>query len=400
MRNSSLLGAFLLVSIPLCTTQAQGLQEGAQVPSFTLTTLNSTRSTFTSSEAVGKLLVLEFWGTWCGPCIPALQHLDSLQQAFPGQVQVVGVANDSEARVRTFLQRRPVHIPLAPLPDQQAVLYRYFPHRTVPHTVVIGPTGKILAITTPELITAEVVEKWLAGHNAAVKPKHDELRNPLSFFPADTSTRFALNVLPYLTGVGSQMRRDQTPGLRGRRVTFINTTLQNLVQQVYHVSHLRVKNQLPTDRNKYEPANLFCVDLIVPREQAGQLLERLRPELEPRFGLQVSVRSENQPVYVLRRLPNTAAWLQSNKAEQVSWSGEGFEAEGGRVETLREFLENMASRPVVDETGLAGRYDMKLALQPEDKILEVKQHLQKLGLTLQEATRPLDMVYMAEKKTP
>ncbi|AHJ96629.1 hypothetical protein Hsw_1034 [Hymenobacter swuensis DY53] len=400
MRISSLFGSALLMAAPLVTLQAQGLHEGDQVPAFTLATLNSPRPTFTSSEAAGKLLLVEFWGTWCGPCIPALLHLDSLQQAFPTQLLVVGVAADSEARVRTFLQRRSVHIPLAPLPDEQAPLYRYFPHRTVPHTVVIGPTGKVLAITEPRQITPAVVRQWLAGQRAAVVVKHDELRNPLSFFPADTSTRAALHVLPYLTGVGSQMRRDQTPGLRGRRVTFINTTLQNLVQQAYHVSHLRVQNQLPASRNKFEPANLFCVDVIVPRAQAGQLLERLRPELGPRFGVRVSVRPESRPVYVLRRLPNAAAWSPSSKAEQASWSGRGFEAEGGRVEMLREFLENMASKPVVDETGLTGRYDIRLELQPEDKMPEVKQHLQKLGLTLEEATRPIDVVYMAEAKTP
>ena len=400
MRISSFFGAVLLLASPVAALRAQGLREGDQVPAFTLATLNSPRPSFTSTEATGKLLLVEFWGTWCGPCIPALLHLDSLQQAFPGQVQVVGVADDSEARVRTFLQRRPVQIPLAPLPDEQAPLYRYFPHRTVPHTVVIEPTGKVLAITEPGQITPAVVRQWLAGQSAAVEAKHDELRNPLSFFPADTSTQFALNVRPYLTGLGSQMRRDQTPGLRGRRVTFINTSLQNLVQQVYNVSHLRVKNQLPASRNKFEPANLFCVDVIVPREQAGQLLERLRPELGPRFGLQVSVRPESRPVYVLRRLPNAPAWPPSGKAEQASWSGKGLEAEGSRVEMLRDFLENLASKPVVDETGLAGRYDIKLALQPEDKMPEIGQHLQKLGLVLEEATRPIEVVYMAEKKAP
>ncbi|MET4107248.1 TIGR03435 family protein [Hymenobacter sp. UYP22] len=378
---------------------AQALHEGDQVPAFTLATLNSPRPVFSSAAVAGKLLILEFWGTWCSPCIPALLHLDSLQQAFPQQLQVVGVAADPEARVRTFLQRRPVHIPLAALLDEQALLYRYFPHRTVPHTVVIGPDGKVLAITNPKAITLTVIRQWLAGQSAPVEAKHDELRNPLSFFPADTSTRYALRVQPYLVGLGSQMRRDQTPGLRGRRVTFINTSLQNLVQQAYQVSHLRVQNQLPASRTSYEPANLFCLDLIVPPAESRQLFNRLRPELHSRFGLHVSVRPESRPVYVLRRLA-AAAWPESNKPEQASWSGKGLEAEGSSVEVLREFLENMASKPVVNETNLAGHYDIKLAVQPEDKLPEVKLSLQKMGLTLEEATRTIDVVYMAEQKTP
>ena len=55
------------------------LKVGDMLPSFVLPrVVNRTSSPFTPTEAVGKVLVLEFWSTTCSPCIPALQRLAAL----------------------------------------------------------------------------------------------------------------------------------------------------------------------------------------------------------------------------------------------------------------------------------------------------------------------------------
>lgn len=46
----------------------------------------------------GKIVIIEFWATWCSPCLKSMEHTHELQQAFPGQIVVIAVSGDPEER--------------------------------------------------------------------------------------------------------------------------------------------------------------------------------------------------------------------------------------------------------------------------------------------------------------
>ena len=58
----------------------------------------------------GKVVVLEFWATWCGPCVAAIPHINELADQFKGEpVQFVALTQEREKTVAAFLAKNPIH---------------------------------------------------------------------------------------------------------------------------------------------------------------------------------------------------------------------------------------------------------------------------------------------------
>jgi cytochrome c biogenesis protein CcmG/thiol:disulfide interchange protein DsbE len=89
----------------------------------------------------GRVVVLNFWASWCAPCIEEMPSLEALQQQMP-QVQVVLVASDETfTEYQTYLQRRPLKL-LTVFDEKQAsnALYGSFRY---PETYIIDKQGVV-----------------------------------------------------------------------------------------------------------------------------------------------------------------------------------------------------------------------------------------------------------------
>ena len=64
------------------------------------------------AELRGAPLIVNFWATWCPPCVKEMPEIDRFARQHPGQVGVVGLAVDNAAPVREFLARTPVSYPI------------------------------------------------------------------------------------------------------------------------------------------------------------------------------------------------------------------------------------------------------------------------------------------------
>lgn len=97
-----------------------------------------------SQEFAGKVLVINFWATWCGPCKEEMPAFERLRRALdPERVAVVTVTTDLQREgIRHFLRNLEVQLPV--LFDEDQEVSRAYMVRALPTTVIIGPTGQII----------------------------------------------------------------------------------------------------------------------------------------------------------------------------------------------------------------------------------------------------------------
>ena len=95
----------------------------------------------------GHPILINFWASWCGPCIEEMPELDRYAAAQgPNGTQVVGIALDRPDDVRAFLQHTPVDYPiLLDVPgSRDSSVQLGNPKGVLPYTVLIGADGRLL----------------------------------------------------------------------------------------------------------------------------------------------------------------------------------------------------------------------------------------------------------------
>ncbi len=91
----------------------------------------------------GKVLVLDFWATWCGPCRRASPMLDKLQKKYEGKLEVLAISGQSEdeGTVRKYIGKK--KNAYSHLFDKKQSIYRKLEIRAIPHTIVMSTDGVI-----------------------------------------------------------------------------------------------------------------------------------------------------------------------------------------------------------------------------------------------------------------
>ncbi|HEY4175391.1 MAG TPA: TlpA disulfide reductase family protein [Kofleriaceae bacterium] len=109
----------------------------------------------------GHVVIVDFWATWCGPCMKAMPHLETLQRRYQGELEVIAVNLDDATAARQIWEQRGYTMTL--VADQDETSQRYGVS-TIPHTVLVDRNGIVTYVqrgtsTALDAVVAEQIRK-------------------------------------------------------------------------------------------------------------------------------------------------------------------------------------------------------------------------------------------------
>ena len=342
----------------------------------------------------GKVVVLEFWATWCGPCIAAVPHLNELADQFKDKpVQFIAITDEDEKVIGPFLKKKPIHAWVGL--DTDRSMFKAYGITGIPHTVVVDLKGNIAAITYPTTLTKNHLNDLLAGKKLtlAQQTADGEGIRP-GQVPANGKQErepvFQVLIRP------SESKNWSSASNKGN-LTVTGATLFDILSSCYSINPIRILT------NGLLPEGRFDFIIKTPATDNDTAKSWLRQAVETTFA--VTARRETREVEAL--VLTAAQELGKDLTPTASTGGSSSSFGGGSLNCVNQSmgslawgLEGILKKPVLDETTLTNRYDFHLLWDEKktggaDQDTIIKALHGQLGLELAPARRSVEVLRVA-----
>ncbi len=372
--------------------------------------------TITLGDYRGKVIILDFWATWCKSCIVNMPRMHQLQDQFEDDVVVLPVTYEDESLVSAFFGRTADGsiVALRPLFKSiivDSVLKRVFPNpdRSIPYFAIIGNNGVFSGLTVPPQMNERLLSLLASGEEAYIPPLQAAPETPL----LERSPQYVANRLNkpvyysmlsgYMEGFTfpsdryvdtvSQIRRDYYINMSLLRL-YCNALSSGLPYQpnrriflvdsaVQYENHYRRNPQFDYRKHSYCFEGIFPIGMTKEEANAHLLLS-----LNTLTGVHGSLITRTMPCLVIRANAPITQTHPEDSSQLRHLSMRSF------VDLLNRQYET-AIPPVIDESGYTGKLWIDEEFDFGD-IERVRQVLASYNMLLDSESRELEMFVLSD----
>lgn len=361
--------AALLVTLAACGAPPPPVGSGKPAPDVELSLEQAPKPRLASwKELQGQVVVVDFWATWCEPCVDSIPHMNALVEKFKGRpVAFISVTDEAREKVLgAFLEKHPMKGWLAF--DEGGKAFAAFAVRGRPQTFILDSSGAIAAKLYPAHLTAEALEDALAGR----KPR-EGFAEPLA---ADGRSEALLEVR-ISTPSGATRYGNGPDGFRGTKVE-----LRTALAQVCGLPEGRVSVPEALDRR---------YDISVKAPGGAAACEVLQRALEAALPLKVRSRRRPLEVLVVKSVGAPAFVPTPEQAEfELSYGDRGVKASKMALPQILEVLEKYVGSPLIDETRSKEGFTFELEWDPREADAARRAFLALKGVKVETERRELE----------
>jgi len=343
-----------------------------------------------------KLIIIDFWATWCSPCIKSIRKLDSLQPLFKEDLAVFATSYEDADRVSAFLKKQGIKLFSG---INTEYLKQYFPHKMIPHQVWIK-NGKVIASAHGSEATAENIRSALKDSSFVLATKNDVLDYSRSRYltdfidPADVNSFSASTFSSGRDGLGSIISKEIA-----QNMIFVNYTNADPISMFLHTLQQPNNKAIITNKKLLEIDKLpgmkamFCYQLISRNTSKAFWVPKVLNDLALEFNAKIERRSFTKECIVISR----------NKSAKAITST----VDSGKQQDFQSFVRllnfsvrwKMDQPLFIDESGFSGKVMMPYYRDLQFNLNKLNQALEPYGLKATKKLRKIEMLVIADMDT-
>src|SRR5271155_3308970 len=356
----ALRGSLILVAVLLGTASLWALPEkGAPAPPLdTLKLLQAPLGARADWEGLkGKVVVLEFWATWCSPCVASLPHLNQLVESLgPARFQFISIDDEDLNAVQTFLTKKKMSGWVGV--DASGGVFGLYGVESRPTTIIVDGSGKIVAVTEIDSVSAADLQAVAEGKNVAFKPAMEITEASVTSSPDAERSLFAVSVSKASPDATMAIAKHPPTGtdLLGEDADGLMTDSLNVFGNRYVL-----KGPLPEGRYDVRVNSVDVPQTVIDSVVQQAVLAALH--------LQIQSKTLTKPAYILRATDSSRKLLSpsasTHAVKRGYWHGNVL-LMNGTMDDLAYVLATGLENPVLNETGIEGTYDARFKVAGGD----------------------------------
>lgn len=413
------------------------IKVGETIPDIVLKDVDNYSATqIKLSDLKQDILILDFWATWCGPCVAMIPRMDSIMKAMPEQVLFVSISQERKSVVTSFLEKRERELGTTfGLPNmyQDTVLNKMFPHYFLPHYVWIKlPERKVIAITDAFQVSETNIRTAISNPGVSALPvkvdhfldykiedrllpyltQNDSIRNhsfkQYSFFTS------------YVPDLSMGMYAQLEDSTQNKRIVFKNlsayqfirwafgngrkfNTHKSVKMEVKDLLKLRPKGIRKEENRKWQEKNAYCYELSVhPSFTEDRIFEIMRWDVSNFFHeYEVFVEPREEDCWVLVSTGDNEMLRTKGGDWIVNRDRYGYRS---RADLISNFVMQMNmyvfdDGPIImiDESNIDYYVDLDIQCENFRDIDLLNKALEKYNLRLIAKRQPVDVLVIRDR---